>query len=93
MRIGFIGLGHMGAPMCEQVLRAGFAVTAFDVRAEALDALVALGAAPAASARECAATADVLITMLPGPDAVEAVLLDGGALDAYSQAKTTWVAL
>lgn len=85
MRVGFVGLGHMGAPMCEQVLRAGFAVTAFDTRAEALHALVALGAAPAASARECAATADVLITMLPGPAAVEAVLLgDGGALDALA---------
>ncbi len=83
MRIGFIGLGHMGAPMCEQVLRAGYAVTAFDMRAEALDALVALGAERATSARDCAAATDVLITMLPGPDAVEAVFLgEDGALNA-----------
>ncbi len=81
MRIGFIGLGHMGAPMCEQVLRAGYAVTAYDTRTEATRAAMELGAAPAASVRDCAMAADVLITMLPTPVAVESVLL-GGALDA-----------
>ena len=80
-RVGFIGLGHMGGPMCARVARSGFAVSAFDLRAEAVDAAVAAGAAPAASAAECAATAEVLVTMLPAPPHVEAVLLGaGGAL-------------
>ncbi len=64
-RVGFIGLGHMGAPMCAQVAAAGFPVAAFDLRPEAVDAAVRAGARPAASAREAAAGADVLITMLP----------------------------
>lgn len=82
-RVGFIGLGHMGAPMCAQVLRAGFAVTAFDLRADALTVARASGAAIAGSAAECAGGAEVLITMLPGPAEVEEVLLGaGGALAA-----------
>jgi 3-hydroxyisobutyrate dehydrogenase len=82
-RVGFIGIGTMGAPMCAQVVRAGFPVTAFDLRAEALAAARTAGAATAASAAECAMRADVLVTMLPGPADVEDVLLGaGGALDA-----------
>ncbi len=82
-RVAFVGLGHMGAPMCERVVRGGFEVSAFDLRREALDAAVVAGAAPAASAAECAATAEVLVTMLPAPPHVEDVLLgSGGALAA-----------
>ncbi len=85
MRVGFIGLGHMGAPMCTRVLQAGFAVTAFDLRPGALRPLAALGAQPASSARECAAGADLVITMLPDPAAVEAVLLgERGVLEALA---------
>jgi 3-hydroxyisobutyrate dehydrogenase len=82
-RVGFIGLGHMGGPMCEQVLRAGFATTVFDLRADAMARAAALGARTAASAADCAGASDVLITMLPGPVQVEDVLLGpGGALAA-----------
>lgn len=82
-RVGFIGLGNMGAPMCAQVLRAGFPVTAFDLRPEALAEAGARGAAAVESAAACAAVADVLVTMLPGPAQVEDVLLgSGGALAA-----------
>lgn len=85
-RVGFIGLGQMGAPMCAQVVRAGFQVTAFDVRADALAAARAQGAATAGSSAECAAGADVLITMLPGPAQVEDVLLGtGGAVAALAE--------
>jgi 3-hydroxyisobutyrate dehydrogenase len=83
LRVGFIGLGTMGAPMCAQVVRAGFEVTAFDLRGEAVAAARAAGAAGADSAAACARRADVLVTMLPGPTEVEDVLLGaGGALAA-----------
>ena len=82
-RVGFIGLGHMGAPMCAQVLRAGFETTVFDLREDAVRAAVSLGARPAATVAACAAHADVVVTMLPGPEQVEAVLLgDDGVLAA-----------
>ncbi len=71
MRIGFIGLGHMGHPMCEQVIAGGYEVTAFDLVPERVPA----GARLAASVAHCAAAVDLLITMLPGPRQVEDVLL------------------
>jgi 3-hydroxyisobutyrate dehydrogenase len=83
MRIGFIGLGNMGGPMCGHLVAAGYDVTAFDVNAGALARLVDAGARGAGSVTECARGAEVLITMLPAPPQVEAVWLgDGGAVAA-----------
>ncbi len=82
-RVGFIGLGNMGGPMCSHLVRAGFDVTAYDLDAGALARLVADGARAAASASECARGVEVLITMLPAPPHVEQVLLgEGGAIAA-----------
>ncbi len=80
-RVGFIGLGTMGGPMCGHLVRAGFPVSAFDLDAAAVERLRALGARAASSVADCAAEVDVLITMLPAPPQVEQVLLGaGGAL-------------
>jgi 3-hydroxyisobutyrate dehydrogenase len=80
-RIGFIGLGNMGGPMCGHLLAAGHEVTAFDLDAGALDRVRAQGARAAGSAADCATAVEVLITMLPAPPQVEQVLLgDRGAI-------------
>ena len=82
-RVSFIGLGNMGGPMCEHLVRAGFEVTAFDIDSVALSRLVAAGARAAGSVADCARGAQALITMLPAPPHVEQVLLgDGGAIAA-----------
>ncbi|MBV8998492.1 MAG: NAD(P)-dependent oxidoreductase [Solirubrobacterales bacterium] len=82
-RVGFIGLGNMGGPMCGHLVRAGFEVTAFDVAEVALRRAVDAGARAANSVAECARDAEVLITMLPAPPQVEQVWLgDGGAMAA-----------
>ncbi len=81
-RIGFIGLGNMGKPMCLRLLAAGYDVTAFDLVEEPLAEVADAGATAAASAAEVAAAADVLLTSLPRPDHVEAVMVDAGALAA-----------
>ncbi|MEO1688962.1 MAG: 3-hydroxyisobutyrate dehydrogenase, partial [Pseudomonadota bacterium] len=60
MRIGFIGLGNMGAPMAANLVAAGHEVTGFDVAGTAVE-----GVAPAASAAEAAAARDAVISMLP----------------------------
>ena len=60
MRIGFIGLGNMGAPMAANLVAAGHAVTGFDTAAPCPE-----GVTPAASAAEAARGAEVVITMLP----------------------------
>lgn len=68
MRIGFIGLGNMGAGMAANQAKAGREVLAFDLSSAAIAKAVSSGCQGAASAREAVATADVVITMLPaGP--------------------------
>lgn len=90
--VGFIGLGTMGGPMCARLCGAGHAVSAFDLNPEALDAAVDAGAVAAGSAAEAAADVDVLLTSLPAPSHVEAVMRDAGALAALSPG-STWVDL
>jgi 3-hydroxyisobutyrate dehydrogenase len=80
-RVGFIGLGNMGGPMCANLARGGFEVSAYDLDAGALARAADAGARPAGSVPQCARGVEALITMLPAPPQVEAVLLgDGGAV-------------
>jgi 3-hydroxyisobutyrate dehydrogenase len=82
MKVGFVGLGHMGAPMSRNVLAAGHDLIVHDLNPVAAADLVAAGAAWAASPREAARDRDVAITMLPGPRQVAEVLLGpAGLLD------------
>jgi 3-hydroxyisobutyrate dehydrogenase len=60
MKIGFIGLGNMGAPMAANLAKAGHSVTGFDVAGTTAE-----GVANAATAAAAAADQDVVITMLP----------------------------
>ncbi|MDR5817819.1 MULTISPECIES: 3-hydroxyisobutyrate dehydrogenase [unclassified Caballeronia] len=81
MKIGFIGLGHMGGPMVANLLKAGHALTAFDLVPAALDAARSAGATLADSPRAAAEGAEVVITMLPAAQHVKAVYLnDDGVL-------------
>jgi 2-hydroxy-3-oxopropionate reductase len=74
-RIGLIGLGVMGRPMALHLLSAGFTLSVHDLDAERVAPVVAAGAASAASAAAVADASDIVITMLPTPDAVEDVVL------------------
>ena len=92
-RIGFVGLGNMGGPMCLRLLAAGYPVTAFDLNQEALGKAVAAGAKASSSARESAAQAEILLTSLPRPDHVETVMAgENGALRSL-QRGSIWVDL
>ena len=91
MKVGFIGLGHMGAPMSRNVLAAGHELVVHDVRRGAAAGLLAAGASWAGSPRESGADRDVVITMLPGPSQVEEVLLGPGGLLAGLPAGATWI--
>jgi 3-hydroxyisobutyrate dehydrogenase len=74
MKIGFIGLGNMGAPMAHNLLKAGHPLTVYDVSAEAMQTLAAAGAKTAPSPKAAAQDADFVITMLPAAAHVKAVL-------------------
>jgi 3-hydroxyisobutyrate dehydrogenase len=64
MKIGFIGLGHMGSPMAHNLMKAGMEVTVYDVMPDAVKAMTADGAKAASSVKELAAGKDVVITMV-----------------------------
>ena len=68
MKIGFIGLGNMGAPMAANLVKAGHAVSGFDVAGTVVD-----GAKQAQSAAEAARGMDVVITMLPNGEILRSV--------------------
>jgi 2-hydroxy-3-oxopropionate reductase len=74
-RIGFIGLGIMGKPMSQHLLKAGYSLTVFDVVKAAQDEAVAAGAQSGVSPKNVAEQSDVIITMLPDSSDVEAVIL------------------
>ena len=71
-RIGFIGLGNMGAGMASNLRRRQFAMTVFDLNPTPMAALEALGAARAEDVPALARASTVAITMLPGPREVSA---------------------
>ncbi|HXF90022.1 MAG TPA: NAD(P)-dependent oxidoreductase [Xanthobacteraceae bacterium] len=65
MDIGFIGLGNMGAPMCRRLIEAGHRLIVFDVRREAVERMVKLGAEAAKTPAEVAARAETVLASLP----------------------------
>jgi 3-hydroxyisobutyrate dehydrogenase len=77
--VSFIGLGLMGRPMGRNLLKAGFPLTVWNRTASRADALVAAGARLAASPKEAAAAADILITIVSDPPALEEVLWGSGS--------------
>src|ERR1700730_7082204 len=80
MKVGFIGLGHMGAVMAANLLNAGHDVTVYNRTRTKVEALVAQGAKAAAGVSD-ACRGDAVITMLANDDAVERVVFgDGGII-------------
>ena len=82
-RIGFIGLGTMGAWMAFHLQRAGYSLVVYDKRRECAERHVERGADWADSPAELAQSVDVVLTSLPGPPEMEEVALgDQGLLSA-----------
>ena len=73
-RIGLIGLGLMGRPMGMNLLKAGHALTVWNRTASRAQELVSAGAKLAKTPREAAAEAEILLTMVSDPPALEDVL-------------------
>ncbi|HEU0169331.1 MAG TPA: 3-hydroxyisobutyrate dehydrogenase [Chloroflexota bacterium] len=82
-RVGFVGIGTMGTPMTLNLLKAGFAVAAYDIVPAGVETVVKAGAKPADSLREVAQASDVIITMLPSPVELEAAMYGPSGLLAH----------
>lgn len=87
MEIGFVGLGNMGFPMARRLIQGNHHVVAFDTRAEALDAVVALGAQAASSPKEVADSAETVMASLPSLHASLDVAAGAGGVIEGSQVK------
>jgi 3-hydroxyisobutyrate dehydrogenase-like beta-hydroxyacid dehydrogenase len=79
MKIGFIGLGHMGYPMAERLLKAGHELIAYNRAAEKAQGLRAHGAKVARNVSE-ACQADVVITMVSDDAAIESLVFGGAGI-------------
>jgi 3-hydroxyisobutyrate dehydrogenase len=84
-RIGFIGLGNMGAPMAANLVRGGYEIVAYDIAADRAQSFAETHSARATSSLAALGRdADLIVTMLPTGHEVRSALLeaDGGALAA-----------
>lgn len=77
-KIAFIGLGNMGEPMANNLLKAGHELVAFDCVPKAMQKLINEGASPASSAAQAVANTAVVISMLPSGEHVRDLYLGAG---------------
>jgi 3-hydroxyisobutyrate dehydrogenase len=87
-KVGFIGLGNMGMPMAQNLLKAAHAVTGFDLNVDATERLAASGGSTANSIADACKAAEVVITMLPAGEQVREVYLGAGGVLASVEPET-----
>ncbi len=90
MKIGFIGLGTMGAPIALNLRKAGYELVVHDLRRESAEALLAAGATWADSVAGIGRVADVVFTSVPGPKEMQQIGLDAGGLLDTMRPGTVW---
>jgi 3-hydroxyisobutyrate dehydrogenase-like beta-hydroxyacid dehydrogenase len=94
MKVGFIGVGNMGGPMCRNIIRnTNHEVIVFDLSAAAMKDCTDLGASGATSVAELAGRCDVVITSLPIPRVVEEVTLGPDGIAAHAKPGTVFIDL
>lgn len=91
MNLGLIGLGNLGTPVAKNLLKAGYHLTVHDLHHEAAEKLLAQGARWADSPQAVAEQADAVLTVLPSPAAVAAVVEGEGGLLAGLRPGSTWI--
>lgn len=88
-KIGFIGMGIMGQPMASNILKAGYELMVYNRTKDKTKPLKEAGALVSETPAELARWADVIILMLTGPEAIDAILYgDDGVLSANPSGKT-----
>src|SRR5260221_2991166 len=80
MKVGFIGLGTMGASMAANLQKAGHELVVHDIRRASAERHLAAGAVWADNPKALAEQCEVIFTSLPGPPEVEAVALGPNGL-------------
>jgi 3-hydroxyisobutyrate dehydrogenase len=91
MRYGYIGLGHLGAPLAGSLLREGFPLTVTDLNRNLAAPLLARGARWADSPKAVADASDAVITCLPSPTVSEKVLCGADGILAGLRSGGAWI--
>ena len=87
-KLGFVGLGNIGEPMCRRLLENGYEVSIYDTDPKAVSRLGDMPAEPARNLETLVSSAEVVILSLPGSDVVEEVVLgEGGLAEGLSSGK------
>src|SRR4051812_33116820 len=87
-KVAWIGLGIMGSPMSENLIKAGYGVTGYTLEQDKLDRLTAAGGTAAGSIAEAVRDADVVVTMVPASPQVEAVAYGPDGVLAHARPGT-----
>ncbi len=93
MKVGFIGLGHMGGPMCHNIIKGRHEVLVHDLSDAAVRACVAVGGTAGGSVANIAGQVEVVMTSLPMPRDVEAVALGPDGIGEHAKPGTIYVDL
>ena len=91
MKIGWIGLGNIGGVMASNLLKAGYELIVHDLDYKAAETLIGAGAEWADTPRSLAGKADSIITSLPGPPQVRAVMEGEHGVFAGIRPGSTWI--
>ena len=91
MKIGWIGLGNIGRVMASNLIKADYQLIVHDLEYQAAENLISAGAEWAETPRALAAAADCIITSLPGPPQVRAVMEDERGVFTGIRAGCTWI--
>lgn len=90
MKVGFIGLGAMGAGIALNLRKAGYDLIVYDIRQESAQPLIEAGASRADTVAQVGRTADVVFTSVPGPKEMQELALGEGGLLSSMRPGSTW---
>lgn len=94
MKVGFIGVGNMGGPMCRNIIRnTNHEVVVFDLNPDAVKACTDIGGSAGTSVADVASRCDVVITSLAVPKIVEEVTLGAGGIAENAKPGTVFIDL
>jgi 3-hydroxyisobutyrate dehydrogenase len=93
MKLGFIGVGNMGGPMCQNLIKHDHQVCVHDLDPETRARFVSLGATAGESPKDVTARSEVVFTSLPGPAEISEVVLGSDGIAAGAHADTIYVDL
>ena len=86
--IAFIGLGAMGGPMAQNIIKKGSKVSVFDIITEKMDPVVKVGGTPGKTIKDTIENAEIIVTMLPSTENVKSVITDKDGILSMAKPNT-----